>query len=888
MLSSTRPTVPAEGRAHRLRTGGVETERTPLERERHRRFRAAVGAPAPGRMEGDAELAFYVTTPIYYVNDVPHIGHAYTTVAGDVLTRWRRLFGDDVFFLTGTDEHGLKIAAGGRGAGASPRRSSSTRPRRRSATRGTSSTSPTTTSSAPPSPATTRPCRSSSRRVYDDGDIELGTYEGLYCVSCEALLHRGRARRRQLPDPRPAGRARHRGELLLQAVALRGPAARVLRRASRGGAARVPAQRGARVHPAGTARLLDEPHVDHVGRPAAVGPEARRVRVVRRAVQLLHRGRATATTRERFDDYWPVDYHLVGKDILRFHAVYWPAMLMSAGLGAAEVRVRARLAARRRREDVEDARSTRSRRRISSPTSVSTVSATTSSPISASVPTATSRYEAMVQRYNADLANNFGNLANRVLNMAVNYCGGVVPDDARRRSAASTRPARRSRRCRRRWRGSTSPAAFGAVWDLIRATNSYIEDRAPWALHKAGDVDAIAEVLGDCLEALRIVALLASPVIPNACGRAVAPPRPARPPRGRTPARRRRAGASSPAGARLEKGAPLFPRKRRRVSADGRRGSTRTATSHRARPDDADAQIERARATRASSGWCASAPTSRRRAQAIELAARHADVRATVGLHPHDAVEARRRVGRAGRAGAATDACVGDRRGRVRPLLRALAARRSRRSRSGARSALAAELGKPLVIHSRDAWDDTFRVLDDEGVPDRTVFHCFTGGPDEARARARPRAATSRSAASCRSRTATTCARRPRIAPADRLLVETDSPYLAPRAVPGQAQRARVRRRWSARRWPPRGVEDVDEIAAVDARERGARCSASRPRDVEPDPSCARCSTGTACARARRSVSTSSPTRTPPAASSASPRSSRATTSSRSGPASGR
>ena len=131
---------------------------------------------------------------------------------------------------------------------------------------------------------------------------------------------------------------------------------------------------------------------------------------------------------ERFDRYWPVDYHLVGKDILRFHAVYWPAMLMAADLAPPQVRVRARLAARRRREDVEDAGATRSR------------------PPSSSHefgvdgfryhflrdqhfgPDGDISYEAMVTRYNADLANNFGNLANRVLNMAMNYCDGVVPD----------------------------------------------------------------------------------------------------------------------------------------------------------------------------------------------------------------------------------------------------------------------------------------------------------------------------------------------------------------------------------------------------------------------------------------------------------------------------
>ena len=124
-------------------------------------------------------------------------------------------------------------------------------------------------------------------------------------------------------------------------------------------------------------------------------------------------------------------------------------------------------------------------------------------------------YEAMVARYNADLANNFGNLANRVLNMAANYCGGVVPDArddgplvAVAAQAFSTLTAAMER--------LDFSNGFGAVWELIRATNSYIEERQPWALNKAGDAAATAAVLGDCLEALRIVALLASPLIPRA------------------------------------------------------------------------------------------------------------------------------------------------------------------------------------------------------------------------------------------------------------------------------------------------------------------------------------------------------------------------------------
>jgi methionyl-tRNA synthetase len=167
-------------------------------------------------------------------------------------------------------------------------------------------------------------------------------------------------------------------------------------------------------------------------------------------------------------------------------------------------------------------------------------------------------YEAMVARYNADLANNFGNLANRVLNMAVNYCGGVVPD-TRADGPLVAAAAAAFDTLTERLEELDYSGGFGAVWELIRATNAYIEDRQPWALHKAGDEEAVAAVLGDCLETIRIVALLASPLIPRAAtelwhrlGFT-----------GRPEVERLPAGAAwglLPAGSPLEKGSPLFPR----------------------------------------------------------------------------------------------------------------------------------------------------------------------------------------------------------------------------------------------------------------------------------------------------------------------------------------
>ena len=198
---------------------------------------------------------------------------------------------------------------------------------------------------------------------------------------------------------------------------------------------------------------------------------------------------------------------------------------------------------------------------------------------------------------------------------------------------------------------------------------------------------------------------------------------------------------------------------------------------------------------------------------------------------------------------------------------------------------LATEVGRPLVIHSRDAWDDTFRVLDDEGVPERTIFHCFTGGPDEARARARPRllpvVQRDRVVQDRRRR----CATRPRSRPPtgcwSRPTARTSRPSrtAASRTSPRSC-------RSSARRWRgARGV-DVERDRRRSTRANAARVVRRRAVTPSADPGAARRST--ACGRARRSARTSSPTRTWPRTSCGSRACSPAIGSSRSGPGSGR
>ena len=500
---------------------------------------------------------FYVTTPIYYVNDVPHIGHAYTTVAADVLTRWRRLFGDDVFLLTGTDEHGLKVQRAAEDRGITPQ---ALVDETAQAFRDTWDMLDIAYDDfiRTTEPRHYKAVQEFLQVVYDAGDIELGTYEGLYCVSCEAYYTEDELVDGNCPiHGRPVEHVTEENYFFK------------------------------------LSRYEDRLLAYYAEHPEAVQPDYRRNEVlgfIRQGLRDFSMSRTSITwgvplpwdpkhvtyvwfdalfnyctavgygdDPQRFDTYWPVDYHLVGKDILRFHAVYWPAMLMSAGIAppksvfahgwllvGGEKMSKTALNQIAPADLVADFGVDGFRYHFMADQRFG--------------PDGDFSYEAMVQRYNADLANNFGNLANRVLNMAVNYVGGVAPEPSSGRTARRRGRSRRSTRCRTRWRASTSRArsARSGSSSVPRTRTSRSVSRG--RLHKAGDSVAVAEVLGDCLEALRIVALLASPVIPNAAAelwRRIGMP--GRPEHQRLPDAARW-GQLVP-GARLEKGAPLFPRR---------------------------------------------------------------------------------------------------------------------------------------------------------------------------------------------------------------------------------------------------------------------------------------------------------------------------------------
>jgi methionyl-tRNA synthetase len=452
---------------------------------------------------------FYVTTPIYYVNDVPHIGHAYTTITADALARWHRLLGDDVWFLTGTDEHGLKVQRAAYAIGLSPiEHADQTSERFREAWDLLSIEYDDFIRTT--EPRHYEAVQTMLQAAFDNGWIELGTYEGLYCVSCEAYYTVD-----DLID----------GELCP-----------IHRR---------PVELFKEDNYFFKLSAFEQPLLDwYAAHPEMVAPESKRneaIGLIRGGLQDISISRtsinwgipvpwapdhvfyvwydalinyATAVgygaDRERFDTWWPAVHHLIGKDILRFHCVYWPAILMAAGeTPPAHINVHGFLLVGGEKM---------------SKTAFNQIAPADLVPEfgvdgfryhflrdQAFGPDGEFSYEGMVARYNADLANNLGNLLSRVATVVAKQCRGFGPAPSPTSPMAAVAESVLAA-AGAAWDRVAPSDALEATWRLVRETNSALEAAQPWKLAPGPEVDA---VMGDALEALRIVAVLAWPAIPN-------------------------------------------------------------------------------------------------------------------------------------------------------------------------------------------------------------------------------------------------------------------------------------------------------------------------------------------------------------------------------------
>jgi len=456
---------------------------------------------------------FFITTPIYYVNDRPHLGNAYTMVCADAIARWHRLIGDDVYFLTGTDEHGLKIARAAEERGLSPREWVD-----ETVVSFTKAWKALAITNDDFIRTTEDRHRLSVQHfvdaIRDAGHIYKGEYSGWYCVSCEAYYSEA-----ELVDGSNCPVHRRPAEWLTEEnyfFALSSFTDRLLELYENNPSFVVPETKRNEALSFIRQGLEDisitRTSIDW-GIPVPWDPE-HVVYVWYDALINYATAVGYGSDDVRFDAWWPVVHHLIGKDIIRFHCVWWPAMCMAAGIDPpAQVVVHGWLL-------VAGAKMSKSSLNQIDPIELIAdigldalryhllrdVSLGSDGDFS---------YEALTARYNADLANNLGNLLQRVSTVVSSKCGGVGP--------APATPYVDHRLCgvaasvveevRAAWMRPAPHDALEATWRLIHETNAELEIHEPWKMTPGKDVDG---VLGDALEALRIASILCAPAIPDA------------------------------------------------------------------------------------------------------------------------------------------------------------------------------------------------------------------------------------------------------------------------------------------------------------------------------------------------------------------------------------
>ncbi|UFP95886.1 methionine--tRNA ligase [Gloeobacter morelensis] len=466
---------------------------------------------------------FALTTPLFYVNALPHIGSAYPTLAADAVARYHRLRGRSVRFVTGTDEYGLKIERQAAERNLTPREHCN------EIAAGFEKLWQALSIDYDRFIRTTDPrhaaiVREFFERCWQAGDIYKGRYTGLYCVDCEEFkkkpdedyfVENGEPRCKihlkplREQDEENYIFALSRYQQKLEQYFDEHPEfvqpdfrAHEVRNFIAGGLEDFSISRA---------------HVSW-GLPIPVDP-SQTIYVWFNAllgyVTALLEPDDEPTLENALARWWPIDLHIVGKDILRFHAVYWPAMLMSAGLPLPGMIFGHGFLTR------DGRKMGKALGNVIDPGAL------------------VEQYGSDAVRYyflkaiefgrdndfnetrfreilNADLANDLGNLLNRTGNMVVKYCGGVVPSvaidptDALRDKATGLAQV-----CAEHWEALRFSEASELALALVRAGNRYLDARAPWSLYKKGEQAQVEQVLYAVLESVRIAAVLLSPLIPG-------------------------------------------------------------------------------------------------------------------------------------------------------------------------------------------------------------------------------------------------------------------------------------------------------------------------------------------------------------------------------------
>ena len=463
---------------------------------------------------------FYVTTPIYYVNDIPHVGHAYTTLAADTLARWHALLGADARFLTGTDEHGLKIEKAARESGITPQAHADHYARQ-------FQDLPEVIGARPDDFIRTTETRHQAvvqemwRRMEAAGDIYLDEYAGWYSVSDEAYF----TEEELVNGKAPSG---HEVEWMIEKsyffrlskyteplLAYYKAHPEFVQPQSRSNEITRFVEQGLRdISVSRTSFSWGVPVPDAEGHVIYVWVDA-----LTNYISALG-----GPDGALYDRYWPHATHLIGKDILRFHTVYWPCFLMSAGLPLP------RQIFAHGWWTVEGEKMSKSKGNAIDPhAAVEAVGADAfryfllrEIPFGADGDFSES---ALIARINSDLANDYGNLLNRSLGMLKKYRASTLPASVSVGASGWEACEEALFEAFKTARSTLFEAmsamkfhdALRAIWSLVSAGNKYVDSAAPWTLAKAGEERArdLDRVLYTLCEALRVIGVWTRPFLPE-------------------------------------------------------------------------------------------------------------------------------------------------------------------------------------------------------------------------------------------------------------------------------------------------------------------------------------------------------------------------------------